>query len=103
VLRPDGLYALNMIDLEPLDLIRAELATLLDAFADVRIVALPGPDGGPSGGNLVLLASDRPLPERVAPGAEGAQTYDRAAVERFAAGAEELRDDFAPVDQLQTN
>lgn len=103
VLRPGGLYTLNMIDFEPLDLIRAEAMTLLDAFADVRIVAVPGADGGPSGGNLVLLASNQPLPDAVGPEAKGAQTYDRAAVERFAAGADVLRDDFAPTDQLQTN
>ena len=99
VLRPGGLYAVNMIDQEPLGLLRAEAATLLAAFADVRLVARAGPDG-PAGGNLVLLASDR----RLAPGARstarGAETLDRADVERIAAGAEPLTDDYAPADQL---
>lgn len=102
VLRPDGIYALNMIDLGSLDLVRAELATLLDAFADVRLIAEPEANGEPSGGNLVMLASDRPLPDPLRLKAEDARTYDRAAIERLAAGAEILRDDFAPVDQLQT-
>lgn len=102
VLKPGGVYALNMIDLGHLDLIRAELATLLDAFADVLLIAKPDANGEPSGGNLVMLASDRPFPNQLELKAEGAQVYDRAAVERFAAGAEPLRDDFAPVDQLQT-
>ena len=38
VLKPGGLYALNVIDLPPLDLQRAEAATLLDAFDHARIV-----------------------------------------------------------------
>ncbi len=99
VLRPGGLYALNVIDQEPLKLLRAEAATLLEAFADVRLVALAGPDG-PAGGNLVLLASERPIPSDVGSTARGAKTLDRAAVERLAAGADPLTDDDAPADQL---
>jgi MFS family permease len=102
VLRPDGLYALNVIDLRPLALLRAEAATLLEAFSDVRLVAVPGVDGRPVGGNAVLLASDRPLPRAAGSKADGAITYDRRAVESLAAGAQTLRDDDAPVDQLLT-
>jgi hypothetical protein len=102
VLRPDGLYALNVIDHGGLGLIRAEAATLLRVFADVALVAQPGADGAPAGGNLVLLASERPLPPAVATTARGALTFDRAAVERFAAAAASLRDDDAPADQLLT-
>ena len=43
VLRPGGLYALNVIDNGDLRLMRAEAATLLEVFADVRLVARPGP------------------------------------------------------------
>ncbi len=96
VLRPGGLFAANVIDQPPLALLRAQAATLLDAFADVRLVARPGP----AGGNQVLLASDRPLPAQVASTARGAVTLPRAAVARFAAGADVLRDDDAPADQL---
>jgi len=99
VLRPGGLYAVNVIDHEPLALLRAEAATLLGAFADVRLVARPGADG-PAGGNLVLLASDRPLAPGVRSNARGANTLDRSAVERLAAGADPLTDDDAPADQL---
>jgi hypothetical protein len=77
-------------------LLRAQAATLLEAFADVRLVARPGP----AGGNQVLLASDRPLPPGAGSSARGARTLDRAAVARFAAGADVLRDDDAPADQL---
>jgi hypothetical protein len=100
VLRPGGLYALNVIDREPLELLRAEAATLLAAFADVRLVGYAGAGDEPLGGNLVLLASDRPIPPRAGSTARGAETLDRAAVERLAAGAEPLTDDDAPADQL---
>ena len=96
VLRPDGLYALNVIDRGPLSLFRAEAATLLREFRDVRAVALPGPEGP----NLILLASDRPLPGTVGSKARGARTFDRRAVRRLAGDAAPLRDDDAPADQL---
>jgi spermidine synthase len=102
VLRPGGLYALNMIDLRPLDLLHAELATLLPLFRDVQLVTLPGEDGLPAGGNAVLLASDRRLPDDVASEADGAVGYDREAVVAIAAHGRRLRDDYAPVDQLLT-
>lgn len=102
VLKPGGVYALNVIDLPPLGLIRAEATTLLDAFADVKLVAHPDADGRPGGGNLVLLASDRQMPDAAGSEADGAFTYDRQAVESFASGAQALRDDDAPVDQLLT-
>lgn len=102
VLRPGGLYALNVIDFQPLELLRAEAATLLDAFGYVRLVTHPDASGRPFGGNAVLLASDRPLPRSAGSTASGAVTYNRADVVRFAAGAEPLRDDYAPADQLLT-
>jgi Methyltransferase domain len=101
VLRPDGLYVINLIDGGELALVRAEAATLRDAFADVALVARPEPAGSePGGGNLLLIASERPLPAAVAPASRGAHTYDRAALERIVAGADKLTDDDAPADQL---
>ena len=102
VLRPDGLYALNVIDFGSLGLLRAEAATLLSRFADVALIALPAADGGPQGGNLILLASDRPLPAGLRRPARGARLYDRAAVADLARGARPLRDVDAPADQLLT-
>jgi len=99
VLRPGGLYALNLIDRPPLGLLRAEAATLLSAFADVRLVRQP--DGGP-GSNYVLLASERPLPAAVGSGARGARTLPRRELAAFARGAQILTDDDAPADQLLT-
>lgn len=99
VLRPGGLYALNVIDQGDLDLLRAEAATLLEVFADVRLVAHA--DGGAlEGGNFVFLASDRPLAPGIRSTSRGARTFDRAAVQRLARDADVLRDDDAPADQL---
>ncbi|HST38604.1 MAG TPA: fused MFS/spermidine synthase, partial [Conexibacter sp.] len=103
VLKPGGIYVLNVIDQRPLELLRAEAATLRDRFAHVRLIAVPGSGGDPAGGNGVLLASDRPLPRAAGSAASGARTWDERAVARFAAGAPVLRDDDAPVDQLLTS
>lgn len=109
VLRPDGIYALNVIDFPPLDLLRAEVATLLAVFDEVRLVALPEeyelpPDENsvPGGGNAVLFASDSPLPDRAGAGDWGEMVLEGAALERFVAGVDPLRDDFAPADQHLT-
>ncbi len=93
VLRPGGVYALNLIDQPPNRFARAEAATLRAVFAHVA-VAVP-PDGG---GNFVMLASDAPLGGRVPRG------WPERVVEggAFARGAEVLTDAHAPVDQLLT-
>lgn len=102
VLKPGGLYAMNMIDMGPLELIKAELATLLDAFGEVRMVSEAGPDGEPVYGNAVLLATDRPLPGSIRTPFSEATVFQRPEVETFVGDAEPLRDDYAPVDQLLT-
>jgi MFS family permease len=89
VLRPGGTYVANVIDSGPLELARAYAATLRSEFAHVALI---GDD--PLGGNLVLVASDHPLPD--------VATHDEAAVARFAGDAEPLTDDRAPADQLLT-
>jgi len=102
VLRPGGLYTLNLIDYGPMDFIKAETATLLDAFADVRMVTFVDEEGEPAGGNVVMLASDQPMAGSVGSTAEGTYTFRRRALESFAGDAQTLRDDYAPVDQLLT-
>jgi spermidine synthase len=103
VLKPNGLYALNVIDSGALELQRAEAATLLNAFADVRLVTF-GFEEHPYGGNAVLLASDRPIPESAASEYKRGYTYvttlSSKEVEAFAADSPVLRDDYAPADQL---
>ena len=91
VLRPEGVYALNVIDYAPLGLVRAEAATLLETFENVSLVAHG------EGGNHVFLASDGELPPFL--DTRGATELELAAV---AHDAEPLRDDDAPADQLLT-
>jgi len=107
VLRPGGVYVLNVIDRPPLSFARAEAATLLAAFDDVALLAPPDVVAGDDGGNLVLVASDGPLPvdaleRRAAAGDEPAAAVGRQVVEDFAGDAQVLTDDDAPVDQLLT-
>jgi spermidine synthase len=105
VLRPGGLYAMNLIDVEPLELMRAVAAGMTDAFADVAVLADPAVLEHRTSGNLLLLASDRPLP----PEATGrALSHDAApwegrtgrALGRMLDGHVALRDGTAPMHAL---
>jgi spermidine synthase len=99
VLKADGLYALNVIDEGPMDLLRAEANTVLDVFDQIRIVTL-GESERPAGGNAVIFASDSPIPQAAATEAEFTTTLSQPAVEALAGDAQVLRDDYAPADQL---
>ena len=107
VLRPGGTYVVNLLDEPPLRFARAEALTLRRAFASVAALVAPGTVEGRRGGNIVLAASDRPLAlaamarRRAARGARE-RALAGEALERFTAGARELTDGFAPVDQLLT-
>jgi len=101
VLAPGGLYALNVIDLGKLELLQAEAATLMDTFEHVRMVTF-GRGEEAFGGNAVLLASERPIPDRALLEKEESVGLDEASLEYFAADADVLRDDYAPADQLLT-
>ena len=61
VLRPDGVLALNVTDRGPLAYTRRVLAGLLARFAVVGLCAEPSTLKGRRFGNVVLLATDRPL------------------------------------------
>ncbi len=60
VLRPDGVYLVNVIDLPPLLLTRVQAATLRAVFADVCLVADRRMLRGRRYGNVVLAAARRP-------------------------------------------
>jgi len=102
VLRPGGVYALNVIDYPPLELLRSESATLLQVFDHVRLVTFPDAQQSPAGGNAVLFASDRPLPAFARSLEDGAVVLEGQELERFVGDAVALRDDFAPADQKLT-
>jgi spermidine synthase len=100
VLRPGGVYVLNVIDQGPLRLARAEVATLLGEFAHVVVAARADEGGMPRGGNLVLLASERPLPRAMLPAEDDLALLLGQRVRDFAGDSGRLTDDHAPADQL---
>jgi spermidine synthase len=106
VLRPGGIYALNLIDYPPLDFARSELATLRSTFANVAFVAAPSRRGDYAGGTFLMIVSDARIATEAlraglsARGAPQTVVDDPALIAAFIADAVVLRDDFAPVDQL---
>jgi len=64
LLRPGGVYLVNVADGRPLAFARAQVATLLAAFPHVVLLADPSVLRGRRFANLVLAASDAPLPEQ---------------------------------------
>ncbi len=61
VLRPDGVYLANLADAAPFAFLRSQLATFLDLFGQLALIAEPGVLRGRRFGNAVLVASHRPL------------------------------------------
>jgi spermidine synthase len=107
VLRPGGLYMLNVIDRPPLAFARAEVATIAQVFGSVAVVATPDALAGRGGGNLVVLASAGELPvdgirAALARRAPALAVASGPAALAFAGDASPLTDDHAPVDQLLT-
>lgn len=97
VLRPDGIYVLNVIDCPPLKVSRAEAATLLAAFEHVALTAERDLLRERDAGNVVFLASPAPLPlaELTRSAARGPfpdDLLDRAGVTRFAGRATVVTD-----------
>ena len=98
VVRPGGMYALNVIDGAGLDFLRAEAATVASVFAHVEVVLGAGAAEGRLG-NSVIVASDSPI-DRSRFDPDGGRFVDD--LDAFTDGADVLTDDFAPVDQLLT-
>ncbi|GGK77552.1 hypothetical protein GCM10010094_43470 [Streptomyces flaveus] len=112
VLGEDGLYVANLIDHGSMAFARAEVATLSEIFEHVALVGEPAdigldPTATPLGGNLVVLASDRPVDLRATQEAlDARQTGWKIAtgddLTSWIGDAQLLTDDYAPVDQLLT-
>ncbi len=99
VLRPDGIYMMNVIDGTNSRYARAQLATLRAEFEHLGLV-LPE-NGVPINQrvNQLLLASEVPLPElNIVP--EDGELFLGDEVEEYIGDADILTDAFAPVDQL---
>ncbi len=107
-MRPSSVYGINVIDHPPLEFLRAEIATLRSVFDHVALVATAERLRGEQGGNVVVLASDAPLPtdaltaRLIARDADETVLGDHDAIEEFVGDAPVLTDEFAPVDQLLT-
>jgi spermidine synthase len=106
-LTDDGVYVANLIDHPPLGFVRAELATLRAVFPHVALLARAPVLAGEDGGNVVAVASRRPLPEQAIAAAlrDHDLSWQVASGEELAAfvgDADVLTDDHAPVDQLLT-
>jgi spermidine synthase len=107
VLRPGGVYTMNLIDHGPLAFARAAVATLAAEFRHVAVAAGPGIWAGDDGGNLVAAASDDPLDleawtARMAGRGSDWRVVGGAELTDWIGDARVLTDDFAPVDQLLT-
>jgi len=105
VLRPGGLHAMNLIDVEPLELARAVAAGMCGEHAEVALLAEPAVLEHRTSGNVLLLASDRPLaPEAtgraLARDAAPWQARSGRALARMVDGHPALHDDVPPTHQL---
>lgn len=110
VLDEDGLYVANLIDHGGMAFARAEVATLGETFEHVALVGRPtdiglDPAATPEGGNVVVLASDRPVDLRATQEVlDARQTGWKIAtgddLTSWIGDARPLTDDYAPVDQL---
>jgi spermidine synthase len=108
ILRPGGIYAVNVIDFPPNAFARAEVATIASVLPNLAIIADSSALRGSGGGNFVVVASSSPLAvaaiaARLAQRKSTLAVASGDAVSRFRAGATILRDDYAPVDQLLTH
>lgn len=97
VLRPDGVYVLNVIDCPPLRVSRAEAATVLAAFDHVLLTADRDLLRERDAGNVVFVASSAPLPQAelaraAARGPLPEDLLDRDEVARFAGDAAAVHD-----------
>jgi spermidine synthase len=102
VLRPAGVYAVNIADLPPLAFSRKQAATLRTGFGDVCVIAEPGMLRGRRYGNVILVAAIAPdgLPvDRLVASANRdpfpSRVLHGAALDRFVAGARPVADAVA--------
>ncbi|UDY35102.1 fused MFS/spermidine synthase [Dermatobacter hominis] len=99
LLRPGGVYVMNVIDGGPNRFARAQLATLAERFEHVAVIV---PEGGVPEDrrvNQILIGSHEPI-RTPSIGAGDGELVAGSAATAFIDGAAPLTDDFAPVDQL---
>jgi MFS family permease len=102
VLRPDGLYLINVIDYGAAKFAKAEIKTAQAVFPYVAVIARKDELSGHSGGNFVVAASDKPIDVPAITGQLGPSMGVLDRPDSFVGDAPVLTDDYAPVDQLLT-
>jgi len=101
ILRPDGAYLLNVADGVPFRGLGPEIAALTGSFEHLAVVSEPAIFRGRRHGNLVVAASNVPLPleaiaRKVAAGAAPARVRDTGEARAMARGARSPHDGDAP-------
>jgi spermidine synthase len=96
-LRPGGVYAVNVAAGLPLDGARAAVATVRSVYKETCVIAEASVLRGRRRGNLVILASDQPLPEAALRRAAAGDPFPARVVageglRRFAASAPVVTD-----------
>ena len=102
VLRPGGVYTVNVIDGPDEEFLRAAARTIAEELPHVAVVRSDALAAGRTG-NAVIVASDEPIDVASWDGARRARDDPGEVVtdlDAFLDGALRLTDDFAPVDQL---
>jgi spermidine synthase len=89
ILKPSGVYMANVADSAPLHAVRVEAAALIRVFERVLVITEPSVLRGRRYGNVLFVASRRPLPlteiaKRVASGPAPARAYGTARVRELA-------------------
>ncbi|ALG06178.1 fused MFS/spermidine synthase [Kibdelosporangium phytohabitans] len=109
VLRPGGLYTMNIVDFPPSDFVTSAVRTVQSVFRHVVLISYDEVIGKTTGGNVIVVASDTPInlgdlrASLQARDPSGLLTVaDEQRTARFTECATVLTDDFAPVDQLIT-
>jgi SAM-dependent methyltransferase len=99
LLRPEGIYVLNLIDGGDSRFARAQMRTLSEQFDHVGVFL---PIGGAAGRtrNQIIIASDAPFPRYDPPEDMGRLLSGRDAMD-YIGDATILTDDFAPAEQLK--
>ena len=96
-LRSEGVYLLNVADGAPFFKLGADLATLAEVFGQLVVISEPSVFRGRRHGNLVVAASDAPLPieaiaRRVAGGVVQGRVRDHGEARAMARRSRPLRD-----------
>ena len=97
ILRPAGVYLLHVADGAPFFKLGPDLAALADVFDWLAVISEPSVFRGRRHGNLVVAASNAPLPidliaRRVADGAVQGRVRDDGEARAMARGARASRD-----------